>query len=232
MLGGQGHQGGDPGVTAENHYSLGRILGDLKSEKFGEELRGSWSTAVLYRVPSLFLVWGLARLRVGPMTVSAVAVLLALSLPAQAYALPLTLAPVCVALSGMLFQVLDCADGTLARVLDRTSKVGGHVDFLTDMMQWGLLYLALGILADRTLGTGWGWTAVAGAGAWTRLLARVVRDRLSDGANGPPPPVTPMNAVPVFLAGISGLIPFLALLIYGVLDVLEGLIPLLAMLRR
>ncbi|MDJ0824369.1 MAG: CDP-alcohol phosphatidyltransferase family protein [Rhodobacter sp.] len=230
-------------MTVENGYSLKDIFGDLKSAKFAEEVRGNWSTALLCRVPGFFLVWGFVRLGVGAMAVSLAALALAMVLPVLAYGLPLASAGIWVAVAGLVFQVLDCADGTLARVTGTTSRAGADVDFLTDMAQWGFLYLAIGILADRTLDTGWGWTAVACAAAWVRLMARATRDRLEDGDGGPPP-VTPANAVPVFLAGISGLIPFLALsgpwlgvavtalLVYALLDVLEGLLPLFRALRR
>ena len=72
------------------------------------------------------------------------------------------------------------------------------------------------------------------------MLARLVRDQV--GARVPPSapgPVTARQSPAVLLAGVSGLIPFLALtgpwlgwavmflLIYGLLDCAEGALPLL-----
>ncbi|MDJ0628265.1 MAG: hypothetical protein QNJ44_08375 [Rhodobacter sp.] len=231
-------------MTSESHYRLKDIFRDLRSEKFAEEMRGNWSTALLCRVPGFFLVWVFVRLRIGAMAVSLAALLLAFALPVLAYAVPIGTAGLWVAVTGLVFQVLDCADGTLARVTGTTSQAGADVDFLTDMAQWGFLYLAIGILADRTLDAGWGWSAVACAAAWVRLMARTARDRLDADDGSPPAPISLKNAVPVFLAGISGLLPFLALsgpwlgyavialLVYAVLDVLEGLLPLFRTIGR
>ena len=94
---------------------------------------------------------------------SLLALVLALSMPLQALALPVGVAAVTVTLSGMLFQVLDCADGTLARVTGQTSKLGGDIDTLIDLTQWGLLYISIGMLADTTLDTGLFWTALGGS---------------------------------------------------------------------
>jgi len=172
------------------------------------------------------------------MTVTLAGLALALSMPAQALVLPLGLAVWAVAISGLVFQVLDCVDGTLARLRGVTSRRGGDADFLVDMAQWGLLYLAIGLLADRTLDADWQWTALAGMAAWGRLMARVIRDRLPDVPGGETAALRLADYPVAFLAGISGLIPFLALsgswlgiavlalLIYSLLDIIEAALPL------
>ena len=198
--------------------------------------------------PSLPLVWVFLRIGVTPTQVTVAALLLALSLPVQAWVWPLAVAPVAVFLSSILCQVMDCADGTLARLTGRASTAGRDLDFIVDMTQWGLLYVALGLIADRMEGGGFGWTALAMTAAWARLLARVVRDRLSDGGIDDETPAQPpkgaIEFVLVALAGMSGIIPFFALLgpwipyailfllIYGISDVLEGAVPLVARLRQ
>jgi len=227
-------------VPDETNLSLGAFARDMKSDAFRGELRGSWATALLYRAPAIPVAWLCARLGLRPLMVTLLALLAALSLPLQALLLPLAAAPICVFVGGAIFQILDCADGTLARTTGQTSQRGADLDFIIDMAQWGLLYLALGILADRTVGVGWGWTVLGASAAWARLLARVVRDRLATDSV-PEKETKPLNLIhypAVFLAGISGLIPFLALsgpwigiaiialLIYGLLDIAEGLLPL------
>ncbi len=224
---------------AETHrIAWGAIVADACRERLWREMRTAWSIALLYRWPSVPLTWAAGRLGLTPMAVTLLGLVLALSMPLQAALLPLAAAPVLVAASGFLFHALDCADGSLARLTGRASDRGADVDFLVDMAQWGLLYLAIGILADRTLGTGWAYAALAVAAAWARLLARVVRDRLDDAAVSAPPPLRPAGYPAAFLAGISGLIPFLALagdwlgvavaalFVYALLDVAEGLWPL------
>ncbi|MDF0594743.1 CDP-alcohol phosphatidyltransferase family protein [Psychromarinibacter halotolerans] len=230
-------------MTAQEKPSFGRIAADLRQPWFREELRTAWSIALLYRVPSLPVVWIFARLGLSPVGVSFLALAVALAMPLLAWGLPLAHAPWAVALAGALFQVLDCADGTLARVTGRTSKTGGDLDFLVDMTQWGLLYLAIGLLADRVLGAD-GWATLAAMAGWVRLLARVIRDRLQGPEDGVPGPLTPADWLPMLIGGISGLIPILALtgdylgwavwalMIYSLLDVAEGLLPLARDLRR
>lgn len=220
---------------------MARIADDLRGGRLRREFRSSWAIALLYRVPSLPLVWLCARAGVPPMAVTVAGLFLALALPVFAVVLPLAVAVWAVALGGCLFQILDCVDGTLARVTGRTSARGADVDFIVDMLQWATLYFAIGLLADRTLGGGWAWTAVAGAAASGRLLARLIRD-VAAGSAAPADVQAPLRVrdwPAIIVAGISGLLPFLALtgpwlgvsvmllLVYSVLDMAEGFLPLL-----
>lgn len=218
--------------------SLRQISLDVRGDRFLAEFYTSWAVAVLYRAPSIPLVWVAARLGLRPMSVTVGGLILVLSMPLQALYLPLAWSGIAVALSAAVFQVLDCVDGTLARITGQTSRRGGDMDAMTDLIQWGMLYLAIGILADRTLpDTGHAWALLGMAAAWVRLMARMARDRTDTGtdvADAPPRPPSPAQWPVAFLGGISGLLPFLALtgeylwisvwflLIYAVLDLLEG----------
>ncbi len=234
-------------MDGQNHPTMRQIAQDILNGRLRNDFYEYWSMAVLYRIPSLPLVWVFLRLGLRPVQVTLAALALALSLPLQAALWPLAAAPLAVCLSAVLCQVMDCADGTLARLTGRASDAGRDLDFIVDMTQWGLLYVALGLIADRMGGGGFGWTALAMTAAWARLLARVVRDRLSGGGLDETPAKPPKGAVEfalVALAGMSGLIPFFALLgpwlpwailfllIYGLSDVLEGAVPLVARLRQ
>ena len=238
----------EAGVDGQNHPTLREIAQDILTGRLRNDFYEYWSMALLYRMPSLPLVWVSVRIGVSPVQVTLAGLLLALSLPLQAAVWPLAVAPFAVCFSAALCQVMDCADGTLARLTGRASLTGRDLDFIVDMTQWGLLYVALGLIADRLAGGGFGWTALSMTAAWARLLARVVRDRLSAGGIDDETPAKPpkgaVEFVLVALAGMSGLIPFFALLgpwitwailfllIYGVLDVLEGAVPLVARLRQ
>lgn len=225
-------------MAGHQNITMGKVATDLKGDWFQADLRTSWAITVLYRWPSVPLVWLLIRMGFRPMAVSLLGLGLALSMPAQAMLFPPGVAGVTVALSGMVFQVLDCADGTLARLTGLTGKRGADADCLIDIAQWGLLYLAIGLLADTALGEGWLWTALAGVSAWARLLARAIRDRLVAGDDTPPGPLRPAQYPYVIVVGLSGLIPFLAmsgswlgvsvcaLLIYSLSDIAEALFSL------
>ncbi len=220
--------------------TMARIADDACGARLWDEMRSSWAIALFARAPSVPLTWICARAGLAPMQVTGLGFALALSLPLYAALLPLTLAVWAVALGGWLFQVLDCVDGTLARLGRQTSKRGADADFLVDMTQWGLLYLSIGLLADRTLDSGLFWTTVACAAAWGRLLARVIRDRLATPTPviSTPAPLRLMEYPAAILAGISGLIAFFALLgpwigvgvaflaLYSLLDIIEAALPL------
>lgn len=188
------------------------MVADYRRDKLWEDLRGNWVNAAIHRLPAFAVAWGAARLGLSPTALTLASGLIALALPLAAAFLPMPFAAILVCVLGYLFQVLDCADGTLARATGRTSEAGARIDFLIDMAQWGLLYLAIGLLADRTLGTGFQWTALACAAAWMRLYARTVRDALPKGRDEPESRPLAVNEIPeAAIAGISGAIPFLAL---------------------
>ena len=111
------------------------IVHEYTSGHFRYEIRGNWVCALTARPPSFPLVWLAARAGIAPMTISLIALTVALSLPFLALFLPLTSAVLAVFLAGWVFQILDCVDGSLARVTGQTSLLGRHVDFLTDMAQ-------------------------------------------------------------------------------------------------
>lgn len=178
------------------------------------EYLSSWSTYLLYRFAGNLLAWLFLKTPVTPTQVTLMALLVALILPVAALILPIECAAfTCFGLA-VLFQVLDCTDGSMARTSGRSSKAGGRYDFMVDMVQWGMLYAALGILADRTLDTGTLWTMVGFAAAWLRALARIfnmIANRMGTAETAPPPSATaPIKKVQI-IAGLSGLLPLAAL---------------------
>jgi len=216
---------------------------DMRTDHVRNELRTDWSMTLLYRWPGVALAWLLARVGIGPTGVTCISLVLALSLPMQAMLLPMAAAAWTIAISGALFQTLDCADGALARATGRTTVRVADLDYFVFMAQWPLLYAAIGLLADQTFVTGSAWTALAIAAGAARLLARIFRDRVT---SRQPVADTGLQRrsllyLPVaFIAGLSGLIPLLALsgrwldtavwflLVYAVLDIGEALWPMLS----
>lgn len=219
-----------------------------RRERFRSELVSDWAVAVLYRLPSLWLVARLAPTGISPTAVTLAAFPLALAMPLAALLLPLGFAALATVLLAVAFQILDCVDGGLARATGRSSSKGAALDFVIDMAQWGLFYTSIGIVADRMAGTGEGtglfWTVVAVAAAWLRLYARVVRDaRPASVAPGTAAPlgqpaqggfvvlaermVAGMSgALPIFLgiAALAGVLPAMVIfvLVYALLDVADA----------
>lgn len=219
--------------------SFRQIVGDLRSENIKNERRGDWAIAFLYRIPSLVFSWGFVRMGLGPMAVSTLGLVISLFIPPLALWLPFGLAIWAVCICGVLFQILDCSDGTIARVSGRTSILGADLDYFFGMTHYLCLYPAIGILADRGLDTGLFWTVIAVVAVAIRFLARLIRDQIAlRKGPGEPKPLKFADLPISFLAGLSGLIAFgalagpylgfvvIALLIYSVLDVIDASLPL------
>lgn len=224
------------GGSRQMNYTLKDVASANRQAGHAEYL-SSWSTYLLYRRPGNVLAWLLLKTSVTPTQITVIALLVALALPLAALLLPLSIAAgTCFALA-VLFQVLDCTDGSMARTNGSTSKAGGRYDFMVDIVQWGMLYAALGILADRTLDSGTLWTMIGFAAAWLRMLARIfnmIANRMNDDQDQQKDsPAAPATKVQI-LAGLSGLLPFLLLagpglhiavgvvLLYSLGDVLDA----------
>jgi phosphatidylglycerophosphate synthase len=214
--------------------TLKDIVDEYKTNKMAEELRGDWAIALTCRHISIPPVWLLARLGISPLMVTSLSIILALLLPVFALYLPLSMAGLIVCLTAWMYQVLDCVDGALARITKTTSKLGGRIDFLADMAQWGLLYVSIGILADRHFDNPWTWTVLAAIAAWLRLFARVSRDAFKSEKSANPAPFKLADLPIAAISGLSGLIPFFALLgswlgpavsflvVYSLLDLVDA----------
>ena len=114
------------------------------------------------------LAWQLARvLAKTPLTPNMVSVFGGLSVVAAgiAYLTPTTGAALVGLTLHMAWHVIDGADGDLARMTGRTSPRGELIDGLCDYLSHLVLYLLLGSVLVRTMGSGWGWAMMAAAGA-------------------------------------------------------------------
>ncbi|MEP2533053.1 CDP-alcohol phosphatidyltransferase family protein [Shimia sp.] len=212
-------------------YSLHQLI-DANRATAEEEKTSNWSVFLLYRLPGNVLAWAFLKTPATPTNVTFLALLVVLLIPFSAGLLPLAIAGVATCVLALLFQALDCADGSMARVSGMGSEAGGRYDFLVDMFQWGVLYAAMGLLADRAADSGVFWTMLGFMAGWLRLFARVCNDRAPK--NVPTSQSTPGWAM-WFLNGLSGLIPFLflsgpymhlaviAVLIYSIGDVFDAL---------
>lgn len=185
-------------------------------DKRAEELHGNWALVLLHRPPGFWVAHRAIMAGISPSTITLVAAASLPLLPLAAIGLPLVVSALVVMLLGHAILILDCADGDVARATGRTSRAGADLDMLTDTAFWGALYLAIGIVADRASGGGFGWSALAMIAAWLRLFARAILDRIALSAPSarPPPSHPPSGLRGWSVAGINGLngvLPFLAL---------------------
>uniref|UniRef100_UPI003BA890ED CDP-alcohol phosphatidyltransferase family protein n=1 Tax=Stappia sp. TaxID=1870903 RepID=UPI003BA890ED len=248
----------DPGTGKQGQGAptLADMLRRFRRDSLARELRTDWAVALLYRVPSLVLVRLLLPTGVSPTAVTLAGLLLVVAMPVAALAFSVWWAALAVGLLGIVFQVIDCVDGGLARATGRSSRLGAVVDYLVDMAQWGALYVSTGIVADRVIAAieggepGLAWTLVGLGAAWTRLLARVVRDAVpaeQDAKAAPLPRLTAGGTIVALFAGLSGAIApmvlagalwgflpgvLVFLLVYALADVADALVATLAAASR
>lgn len=187
--------------------------------KRAEELHGNWAVVVLHRPSGFWLAHRAILAGISPTTITLISAVCLPLLPLVALGLPLALAAVVVMLLGHAILVLDCADGDVARATGKTSRAGAELDMLTDTAFWGALYLAIGLIADRATGGGFGWSALALIAAWVRLFARMILDRIALGGPHPHqedkaailPPSGLREWTMAGMNGLNGTLPFLAL---------------------
>ena len=133
-------------------YTIADVRASYGEEKRREEWHGDWMSALVYRPISFWLTPLLLNLKVSASQVTSFALLISLALPFIAWKAGAS-AHTTVAVLAILFVILDCVDGNIARVTKTASKTGHYLDFLTDLVFRIGLYAAVGILADRETGS-------------------------------------------------------------------------------
>jgi phosphatidylglycerophosphate synthase len=202
--------------------------------KFAHEVRTEWAIALVYRPFSFLLTPLFAACGASPTAVTMLGLALALSLPWLAVTAGES-AWGWVGTLGVVFCVLDCVDGDLARVTGRASKLGAYADFLADTIYRIALYASIGLMVDRSQ-TGQMFAALSegaglAAGLACALLAIVARAcRLyveADGSSAAPlsPRATDTrtSVAVAFLSGIDHLLP-IGVLAFGAAGRLDWLL--------
>ena len=131
-----------------SRYSIRDVRASYTPVKAREEWYGDWMSALVYRPISFWITPIFLNLSVTASQVTTLGLLIALALPLLAFATGHT-AYIAVAVLAIVFVILDCVDGNIARVTRTASKKGHYLDFLTDIVFRIALYGAVGILADR-----------------------------------------------------------------------------------
>jgi phosphatidylglycerophosphate synthase len=195
------------------------LIENYVRHKMADDLDGNWGTLVAYRPVAIVLAWPLCRVGVPPIAVTVTAFgLLPLIATVAIIASP-TKAILGLCALGVLYWVVDCIDGTIARALGLESKFGYYADLSTDLLYRVVFYGALGHVADRLTASGSSaLLSVALMAAWLSLFARIASlygERLS------PRPVSPARQscdhasvfswIHLAISGIDALLPFTAL---------------------
>ncbi len=168
--------------------TISGIARDYFATKLNLELRTEPATVILYRPLSFVLAWAFARAGVHPTIVTVVAGLLNPVILWAVIAFEPSTAIIVISLLGIIYALLDCVDGTLARCLQLTSKLGHYLDFIFDVFHRFVFYAALGYLADRLIAPppgsaslGVSWIVMTMAAAWCSVFAKFCRRDLRSG---------------------------------------------------
>lgn len=137
------------------------ILADYRAEKLAEDLVGDWGSVVFYRLPAFAVASAAARLGMTPNQLTAAGTLLIPVIALAAWFLPPSAAMLAITLVAVVFNVFDCADGSLARATGQTSLRGRYMDFAADILYRNTAYASYGLVADRIWpGASFPWLAV------------------------------------------------------------------------
>lgn len=195
------------------------ILADYRAEKLKDELKSDWGSAVFYRLPAFALASVAARLGLTPnqLTLAAMVLIPAIALSAWG----LAAAPAMLAITGLaiLFNILDCADGTLARATGTGSLRGRYRDFASDILYRNTAYASYGLVADHIWpGASVPWLAVGLCCGILATYARVNRlyaEKLfaaqpPEGAAAARRRTGPFDIAFSLLSGLDTLLPLIA----------------------
>jgi phosphatidylglycerophosphate synthase len=130
------------------HTTIADVIRGYNAAKARDEWYGEWGAAIFYRPIAFLITPALLRLSIGATAITLTALAIALSLPVIALSGTRS-AAVAIALLGILFGILDCVDGNIARATGTASRFGHYLDFVTDVVFRMSLYAALGLVADR-----------------------------------------------------------------------------------
>lgn len=160
--------------------SLAEVFRDHHAAKFREEFATEWAAALLWRPPALVMAWALQATPVTPnmLTLAAFCCLPLMAIAAALLAPGAALAAA--AVLAILFMILDCADGTLARITGRTSRLGQYADTAGDLCYRVVFYGSAGLALAQHPALGGSWLAGGGLplalfSAWMMTFARLCR---------------------------------------------------------
>ncbi len=198
---------------------LSQIVRTHRDIKLAEEFNSEWAIAVLYRPPALVIAWACQYLPVTPTMITAAALVLLPAMALAAALLPPATALAAVAALAVAFMILDCADGTLARITQRTSRFGQYLDTTADLAYRLLFYGAAGWIMEQHPASG-PWLSQAGfplalISAWMMTFARLCRVyaelRFPSPESGRQDKPCIRMDVAGFISGLDGLAPLFAL---------------------
>lgn len=192
-----------------------------------------WGVVLFFRLPGFLLAKIAISFGVSATSITVFGFVATFLTAVASVVLPASTAIPAIALLATCFQILDCADGTIARATGTVSHAGRFLDFSSDLLSRAVCLAAIGHVVDGFApGVAPSCLAVGLCAGFCATYARLMRcyvGTLSAGTD-PAPGVSggrsilhmPMAMIYGFLSGLDQLFPLLALLAwpYGHLKLL------------
>jgi phosphatidylglycerophosphate synthase len=200
------------------------FVADYRAHKLKEELATDWGSLVFYRLPAFGLAWALLPLGATPNQFTIAGLLTIPAIALAAWFLPPGTAMAVVTVLALAFNVLDCADGALARATGKSSLSGRYMDFAADVLYRNIAYASYGLIADRMWpGAAFPWLAVGLAcgmlATYARLNRLYARKLFPEADTDEVPTLRSASDLAFsFLSGLDTLLPLIALLAWAAGD--------------
>lgn len=133
-----------------SNFSIRDVIKSYKSDKMHEEMAGEWAAVALYRWLSFIITPLFLRTSIPATGVTVISVLITLTLPLAVF-LPHPFTYIFIGVIGIMFNVLDCVDGNMARITHNVTNLGQYSDFIVDIIHRVFLYITLGLIIDKVL---------------------------------------------------------------------------------
>jgi len=195
------------------------IVGNYRKDKLREELMSDWGSVVFYRLPAFVIAWLMVPAGVTPNQLTLLGAVMVPAMAAASFVLAPHAAMIALTVLALAFNILDCADGPLARATGRSSLAGRYMDFSADILYRNVAYACYGLVADRLWpGAPFPWLGVGLCCAVFVTSARLNRVYAAKLFASPQAPA-PLSATPASLPQIA----------FAVLSGLDTLLPLIAL---
>lgn len=200
-----------------------QMLADYRQNRLAEDLSGMWGSVVLYRLPGFLLARLATAVGLSATTLTIAGFAMTLAMAMAAVALPAPNAMVLIAILATCFQIIDCADGSVARAMGTESLNGQFLDFASDVLGRCVHLASIGHVAGALMHEPSQAYLVLGlvsalCALYGNLLRRFQATLTAHSARRPTASAPPAFWVKVtkgfhsFLSGLDELVPLLALL--------------------
>lgn len=133
-----------------SNFSIRDVINSYKSDKMHEELAGEWAAVALYRWLSFVITPLFLKTSLSATGVTFISVLITLTLPLAVF-LPYPSTYIFIGFIGIIFNILDCVDGNMARITHNVTNLGQYSDFIADIIHRVFMYITLGLIIDNAI---------------------------------------------------------------------------------